>query len=169
MSCHAPTHPPSDLKFFFLPNLGCCTIDYLVNQEHSQNGAKKYNKISELFFSFESWRFFFQKNWEYILWQNILYCIFNFLIILAKFGKSLLGVHRVKEKEDKTGKKKKKMVMMTDRSKRQRKERKKEEPTGRKRVHALRCIEERRNRSLVWLRMRARPSPADRSVVFANR
>jgi len=78
-----------------------------------------------------------------------LYCIFNFLIILAKFGKSLLGVHRVKEKQDKTGKKKKKMVMMTDRSKRQRKERKKEEPTGRKRVHALRCIEERRNRSLV--------------------
>jgi len=94
---------------------------------------------------------------------------FNFLI-LAKFRtpqvycltysqiwQSLLGVQTVKEKEDKTGKKKKKkkkkMMMVMDRSKRQqkeKKERKKEEPTGRKRVHALRCIEEeRRNRSFV--------------------
>jgi hypothetical protein len=43
-----------------------------------------------------------------------------------------------KEEEEEDGQKQK----TTERN-----ERKKEEPTGRKRVHALRCIEERRNRS----------------------
>jgi hypothetical protein len=76
-------------------------------------------------------------------------------------------VYSVKEKEDKTGKKKKKkkmimmMTMMTNRSKRQRKEKK--EPTGRKRVHALRCIRERRNRSFV--RSLARVIPDARPCV----
>ncbi len=87
---------------------------------------------------------------------------------IAQIRQSLLGGLQCKRKRRQNRKEEEKMIMMimmmtmmTKRSKRQRKEKK--EPTGRKRVHALRCIRERRNRSFV--RSLARVIPDARPCV----